>query len=92
MDLLLGEVGRGGEDRKLREKSFCAPGVRRRMRKRTKSRRVGTVWDSSFPESGSYCVSHGVPSSLLWPTAERTGHLRNKHEVPVSLKLHTVLT
>lgn len=77
----------GGGDRKLRGMSFCARGARKRMRTRTRSRRAGTVWDSSFPESDSCCVSHGVPPSPLWPTVEQTGHLRNKHQVQVSLKL-----
>lgn len=76
---------------KLREKSFCAPGVRKRMRKRTRSRRAETVWNSSFPEYDSYRVSHGVPSSPLGPTAARTRHLRNKHQVSVGLKPRAVL-
>lgn len=58
------------------------------MRKR--SRMVGTVWDWSFPESDSCCVSHGVPSSLLWLTAEQTGRLRSKHQVKKSASNSTL--
>lgn len=52
-----------------------------------RSRKAGTVFDWSFPESDSY-VSHDVLSFLLWWFAEQTGYLRSKHWVKV--KLHNV--
>lgn len=68
-------------DREIRERTFGAPGVRKKTRKRTRSRRAGAVWDLAFPDSDFCFGSHAVLSSLLWLTAEQTGHLRNKHQV-----------
>lgn len=81
------EMRRG---RKLRGRSFCAHRVRK-MWKMMRSRRAGTVWDSSSPESDSCCVSHGAPSSLLWLTAEQKGYLRNKHQSLLAWNSNTVL-
>lgn len=69
-----------GEKQKLQGKTFCVLGVRKRMEKRIKSKRPGTVGGYSFPYSGDCCVYRGTLSLLLSPAAEQTGHLRTNIE------------
>lgn len=77
--------GKSGEevkrDRKLRGRSFCVRGARKRMRRRRRSGRAGTERDCSSPEPDSCRVSHAVPSSLRWPTAGQTERLRGREHV-----------